>query len=112
MTARATVETQANSQNERTTRQDVSTLELLLARYGALLDSADLAEILGFASAKQVTNALASHRLRLQTGKIGGRRKARIQDVAAYIDDAFTQPKPDSEPDLPDWLDSYRRWAK
>jgi hypothetical protein len=63
--------------------------DVLLERYGPLLSTDALADLLGYSTAKQVANALASGRLDIPTAKLAGRRQARVQDVADYIDRAI-----------------------
>lgn len=85
---------------------------VLLERYGPLLSTEALADLLGYATPKQVTNALASGRLDIPTAKLAGRRQARVQDVAAFIDRALEH---DSlrvdDADMADPYAYYARWA-
>ncbi|MEJ1407111.1 MAG: hypothetical protein Q2484_17030 [Candidatus Sedimenticola sp. (ex Thyasira tokunagai)] len=64
----------------------MTTEEMLLSKYGATLDTRNLAEVLHM-SLKGVQNAIAMETFDIPTFKLRKKRLAHVRDVAGYIDD-------------------------
>lgn len=80
----------------------MTTVEMLKKKYGFLLTTKDLCELLHFASTKALLNTISAGAFPIPTFKRGRHRVADVRDVARYLDELREEARVAHEADA--WL--------